>query len=61
MQHRERTMKQNRFKTLWGVALGFALLAVVLGCQLFLAGFLGELISGIDPKRDKYLIEKTLE
>ena len=38
-----------------------ALLAVVIGCQLFLAGFLGELISGIDPKRDKYLIEKTLE
>lgn len=38
-----------------------ALLAVVIGCQLFLAGFLGELFSGIDPKRDKYLIEKTLE
>ena len=38
-----------------------ALLAVVIGCQLFLAGFLGELISGVDPKRDKYLIEKTLE
>lgn len=38
-----------------------ALLAVVIGCQLFLAGFLGELVSGIDPKRDKYLIEKTLE
>ena len=38
-----------------------ALLAAVIGCQLFLAGFLGELISGIDPKRDKYLIEKTLE
>ena len=38
-----------------------ALLAVVIGCQLFLAGFLGELVSGIDPKRDNYLIEKTLE
>lgn len=38
-----------------------ALLAVVIGCQLFLAGFLGELISGIDPKRDKYLIETTLK
>lgn len=38
-----------------------AILAVIIGCQLFLAGFLGELISGIDPKRDKYLIEKTIE
>ncbi|MCQ2263918.1 MAG: glycosyltransferase family 2 protein [Bacteroidales bacterium] len=38
-----------------------ALLAVVIGCQLFLAGFIGELISGIDPKRDKYLIETTLK
>ena len=38
-----------------------ALLAVVIGCQLFLAGFIGELISGIDSKRDNYLIEKTIE
>ena len=38
-----------------------ALLAVVLGCQLFLAGFIGELISNSNPKRDKYLIEKTIK
>ena len=38
-----------------------ALLAVVIGCQLFLAGFIGELISSSNPKRDKYLIEKTIE
>ncbi|MCR5115788.1 MAG: glycosyltransferase family 2 protein [Bacteroidales bacterium] len=38
-----------------------ALLAVVIGCQLFLAGFIGELISNSNPKRDKYLIEKTIE
>lgn len=38
-----------------------ALLAVILGVQLFLAGFLGELISGADKNRNKYLIEKTLE
>ena len=38
-----------------------ALTTMILGTQLFVAGFLGELISGIDPKRDKYLIEKTLE
>jgi len=37
-----------------------ALLAVVIGCQLFLAGFIGELISGADRNRDKYLIAKTL-
>ena len=30
MQHMERTMKQNRFQTLFGLALGLALLAVVL-------------------------------
>lgn len=38
-----------------------ALLAVVIGCQLFLAGFIGELISSSDSKRDKYLIEKTIK
>lgn len=38
-----------------------ALLAVVIGCQLFLAGFIGELISNSNPKRDKYLIEKNLQ
>ncbi len=38
-----------------------ALVAVVIGCQLFLAGFIGELISNSNPKRDKYLIEKTIE
>ena len=38
-----------------------AMLAVVIGCQLFLAGFIGELISNSNPKRDKYLIEKTLQ
>lgn len=38
-----------------------ALLAVVIGCQLFLAGFVGELISNSNPKRDKYLIETTIQ
>lgn len=38
-----------------------ALLAVVIGCQLFLAGFVGELISNSNPKRDKYLIETTIK
>lgn len=38
-----------------------ALLAVVIGCQLFLAGFIGELISNSNPKRDKYLIETTIK
>lgn len=37
-----------------------ALLAVVIGCQLFLAGFVGELISGSDQNRNKYNIEKRL-
>lgn len=39
----------------------FGLLAMVLGTQLFLAGFLAELISRNAPDRNKYLIEKTTE
>lgn len=37
-----------------------AILAVVLGVQLFLAGFLGELINRRSSDRNKYLIDKTL-
>ena len=36
----------------------FALISTVLGMQLFLAGFLGELISRNAPGRNTYLIEK---
>ena len=37
-----------------------AILAVILGVQLFLAGFLGELINRNATDRNKYLIDKTL-
>ncbi|MBO5813245.1 MAG: glycosyltransferase family 2 protein [Alistipes sp.] len=37
-----------------------AMLAVVLGAMLFLAGFLGELINRASSDRNKYLIDKTL-
>lgn len=37
-----------------------AIVAVILGVQLFLAGFLGELINRSSPDRNKYLIDKTL-
>ena len=37
-----------------------AILAVILGVQLFLAGFLGELINRSSSDRNKYLIDKTL-
>lgn len=37
-----------------------ALVAVVLGVMLFLAGFLGELIGRNSPVRNKYLIDETL-
>ena len=37
-----------------------AILAVILGVQLFLAGFLGELINRNSSERNKYLIDKTL-
>ena len=36
-----------------------AILAVILGVQLFLAGFLGELINRGSSDRNKYLIDKT--
>ena len=38
-----------------------ALLAVMLGVMLFLAGFLGELIGRNSPVRNKYLIDETIE
>jgi len=39
----------------------FGILAMILGTQLFVAGFLGELISRNWPDRNKYLISKTTE
>lgn len=38
----------------------FGLLAMVLGTQLFLAGFLGELISRSSSDRNHYLVEETI-
>ena len=35
----------------------FAILAMIIGTQLFLAGFIGELISRNSPERNNYLIE----
>lgn len=37
-----------------------AILAIILGVQLFLAGFLGELINRGSSDRNKYMIDKTL-
>lgn len=37
-----------------------AILAIILGVQLFLAGFVGELINRNAPERNKYLIDETL-
>jgi len=38
----------------------FGMLAMILGTQLFLAGFLGEMISRSGAERNKYLVEKTI-
>ncbi|MEO7047386.1 MAG: glycosyltransferase, partial [Ferruginibacter sp.] len=35
----------------------FAILAMIIGTQLFLAGFIGELIARNSPERNSYLIE----
>jgi hypothetical protein len=37
-----------------------SLTAMIIGTQLFLAGFLGELISRNAPERNNYQIEKTI-
>ncbi len=39
----------------------FGILAMILGTQLFVAGFLGELMSRCGQDRNKYLIEKTTD
>lgn len=39
----------------------FGLLAMIIGTQLFLAGFLGELISRNAPDRNKYIVEHSTE
>ncbi len=38
----------------------FGIMTIILGVQLFLAGFLAELISRNSPKRNNYAIEKTI-
>ncbi|HQH41423.1 MAG TPA: glycosyltransferase, partial [Bacteroidales bacterium] len=37
-----------------------ALTAMILGTQLFVAGFLGELVSRSSPERNVYLIDKVI-
>ena len=37
-----------------------SLTSMIIGTQLFVAGFLGELISRTAPERNKYQIEKTI-
>jgi len=38
----------------------FAILAMIIGTQLFLAGFIGELIARNSPERNSYLIEEKM-
>ena len=60
----EKLWKQSRALPLRAVTdqplFYLAILAVILGVQLFLAGFLGELINRGSSERNKYLIDKTL-
>ncbi|MCL2561015.1 MAG: glycosyltransferase family 2 protein [Rikenellaceae bacterium] len=59
----EKIVRQSRGLEIRGVTdqplFYIALLAVVLGVMLFLAGFLGELISRNSPVRNRYLIDET--
>jgi hypothetical protein len=36
------------------------MLSIIVGVQLFIAGFLAELISRNAPERNKYVIEETI-
>lgn len=60
----EKLYKQAHGLPLRGVAdqplFYIAMLAVVLGVQLFLAGFLGELINRNSSDRNKYTIDKKI-
>lgn len=38
----------------------FALIAIVIGTQLFLTGFIAELVSRSNPERNQYQIEKVI-
>jgi hypothetical protein len=38
-----------------------ALVAMIIGTQLFLAGFLGELISRNGPERNHYFVEEKID
>ena len=49
----------NTFKMTERPLFYFGMLAMILGTQLFVAGFLGEMISRNAPDRNHYLIEKT--
>ncbi|MBL7803229.1 MAG: glycosyltransferase family 2 protein [Saprospiraceae bacterium] len=48
----------------WGIAdrpaFFFGILALIVGVQLFLAGFLAEMINRNSPRRDEYLIEQEI-
>ena len=61
----EKIVRQSRGLVIRGVTdqplFYIALLAVVLGVMLFLAGFLGELISRNSPVRNRYLVDETID
>ena len=42
-------------------AFYIALTAMVIGAQLFIGGFVAELVRGTDPERNRYMIDETLE
>ncbi len=61
----EKLWKQSQGLAVRGVTdqplFYIAIMAVILGVQLFLAGFLGELIGRGSPDRNRYLIEERIE
>lgn len=60
----EKLIKQSQGLVVRGVAdqplFYIAIMSIILGVQLFLAGFLGELINRTSADRNKYLIEEEI-
>ena len=61
----EKLVKQSKGMYVRGITdqplFYIAILAIILGAMLFLAGFLGDLISRNSSDRNKYLIDETID
>ena len=50
----------KRIPGVWRFLLSFAIMLAIIGSQLFLTGFVSELVARNAPGRNSYLVEKKL-